>query len=55
MNGKELRSFSHYQILTEIASLDHSRKLENLIILEFSFIHSKIVKVSQNEPIRMLT
>ena len=36
MNGKELRSFSHYQILTVIPYLDLSRKLENeSLILEF--------------------
>ena len=33
MNGKELRSFSHYQILTKIAYKDLSRKLENYLIL----------------------
>ena len=29
MNGTELRSFSHFQLLTEIAYADLSRKLEN--------------------------
>ena len=29
MNGTELRSFSHFQLLTEIAYPDLSRKLEN--------------------------
>ena len=29
MNGKELRSFSHYQILTKIEFPDLSIKLEN--------------------------
>ena len=53
MNGKELRSFSHFQILTEIAYLDLSRKLENSQILEFFFIHCKTVKVSQNDHIQM--
>ena len=53
MNGKELRSFSHYQILTKIAYPDISRKLKNGLILEFFFIHSKTVKVSQNDQIRM--
>ena len=53
MNGKELRSFSHYQILTEIAYLDLSRKLENSLVLEFFFIHCKTVKVSQNDNFRM--
>ena len=53
MNGKELRSFSHYQILTSIAYLDLYRKLENWLILEFIFIHCKTVKVSQNDQIRI--
>ena len=51
MNGKELRSFSYFQILTKIAYL--SRKLENGLILEFVFIHFRTVKVSQNNQIRM--
>ena len=29
MNGIELRSFSHFQILTEIAYAEFRRKLEN--------------------------
>ena len=29
MNGKELRNFSHFQILTENAYTDLSRNLEN--------------------------
>ena len=53
MNGRELRSFSHFEILTKIAYLDISRKLENALILEFFFIHCKTVKVSQNDQIRM--
>ena len=55
MNGTELRSFIHFQILTEIAHIDLSRKLEKSLILEFFFIHSKTVKVSQDEEIRMET
>ena len=55
MNGKELRSFSHYQILTNIAYSDLSSQLENCLILEFYFIHCKAVKVSQNDQIRMQT
>ena len=51
MNGKELRSFSHYQILTEIPYLDISRKLENNFGV--FFIHCRTVKVSQNDQIRM--
>ena len=53
MNGKELRSFSHYQILTYIAHPDLSRNLENSLILEFFFIHGITAKVSQNDQIRM--
>ena len=53
MNGTELRSFSHFQILTKIPYPDLTRKLENLLILEFFFIDRKIVKVSQNDQIRM--
>ena len=47
MNETELRSFSHFQILTKIAYQEISRKLENLLILEFFFIHCKTVKVTQ--------
>ena len=53
MNGKELRSFIHFQIFTKIAYLDLSRNLENRLILEFFFNHCKTVKVSQNYQIRM--
>ena len=53
MNGTELRSFSHFQILTWIGYSDLSRKLENWLFLEFFFIHCKSVKVSQNDKIRM--
>ena len=55
MNGTELRSFSHFQILTWFAYSDISRKLENWLILEFFLIHCKTVKVSQNDQIRMET
>ena len=55
MNGKELRSFTHCQVLTKIAYSDLSRKLENRLILEFFFIHCKTLKVSQNNQIRMQT
>ena len=54
-NGTELKSFSHFQILTKIAYPDLSRKLENWLFLEFFFIHCKTVKVSQNDQIRMET
>ena len=53
MNGKELRSFSHFQILTKIAYPDLGRKLENGLILGFFFIHCKTVKVSQDDQIRI--
>ena len=55
MNGTELRSFSHFQILTKIVYPDLSRKLENWLFLEFLFIHCKTVKVSQNDQIEMQT
>ena len=55
MNGKELRSVSHYQILTYIAYQDLSRKLETWLILKFVFIHSKTVKISQDYHFRMQT
>ena len=55
MNGKELRSFSHFQILTQIAYPNLSRKLENSLTLEFFFIYCKTVKVSHNNQIRMST
>ena len=55
MNGTELRSFSHFQILTKIAYPYLSRKLENWLFLEFLFIHCKTVKVSQNDQIQMQT
>ena len=53
MNGTELRSFSHFQILTKIGYLDLSRKYENLPISEIFFIPCKTVKVSQNDQIRI--
>ena len=53
MNGRELRSFSHYQILTYIVYPDLSRKLENWLILKVVFIHCTIVKLCQDDQIRM--
>ena len=53
MNGTELRSYSHFQILTKIAYPDLSRNLENSLILKFVFIHCKTVKVSQDDQIPM--
>ena len=55
MNGTELRSFSHFQILIKIGYPDLSRKLENWLFLEFFFIQCKSVKVSQNDQIQMQT
>ena len=55
MNGTELRSFSHFQILTKIAYPDLGRKLENWLFLVFFFILCKNVKVSQNDQIQMQT
>ena len=52
MNGTELRSFSHFQILTQITYLDLCRNLENWLILKFVFIHCKTVKVSENDQIQ---
>ena len=53
MNGKELRSFTNYQILTKISQPHLRRKSSNSLILMFVFIHCKAVKVSQNDEIRM--
>ena len=53
MNGTELRSFSHFQILTKIAYPDLSRKLQTLTTLKLVFILCETVKVSQNDQIRM--
>ena len=53
MNGKELKSFSHYQILTQITFPDLSKKPEKWLILEYFFIHCNTVEVSQNDQIRM--
>ena len=44
MNETELRSFSHFQILTKIAYLDLSRDLENWLILKFIFSDCKTTK-----------
>ena len=53
MNGTELRSFSHFQILTQIVYPELSRNLENWLILKFVFIHCKTVKVCQNDEIQL--
>ena len=44
MTGQELRSFSHFDILTLIAYTELSRNLENWLILRFVFIHCKLWK-----------
>ena len=53
MNGTELRSFSHFQILTLIAYKDLSRNPENWLILMFAFIPCEPVKVSEDDKIRI--
>ena len=53
MNGTELRSFSHFQILTWIAYWDLSRNLENWLILMFAFVPCETVKVSEDDQIRI--
>ena len=55
MNGTELRSFSHFQILTWIGYSDLTRNLENWLILMFAFIPCEPVKVSQDDQIRIQT
>ena len=59
MNNTELRSFSHFQILTWFAYpsmlvySDLSRNLENWLILMFAFIPCETVKVSEDDQIRI--
>ena len=53
MNGRDIRSFSHFQILTWIVYSDLSRNFGDWLILKFVFIHCKTVKVSQDDQIRM--
>ena len=53
MNGTELRSFSHFQILTSNAYSDLSRNLENWLILMFAFIPCETAKVSEDDQIRI--
>ena len=55
MNGTELRSFSHFEILTWIEYSDISINLENWLILKFVFIHCKTVKVNQDDQYPMET
>ena len=51
MKGTELRSFSHFQILTWIGYKDLRRNLENWLILMFAFIPCETVNVSQDDQI----
>ena len=53
MNGTELRSFSHFQILTWIGYSDLSRNLENRLILMFAFFPCETGKDSQDDQIRI--
>ena len=53
MNGTELSSFSHFQILTWIGYSDLSRNLENWLILMFAFIPFETVEVSEDDQIRI--
>ena len=53
MNGRELGSISHFQILTWIAYSDVSRNIENWLFLMFAFIPCETVKVSQDDQIRI--
>ena len=53
MNGTELRSFSHFQILKWIAYSALSRNLEIWLILMFPFIPCETVKVSEDDQIRI--
>ena len=55
MNGRELRSFSHFQIFTWIPYSVLSINLENWLTFKLVFIHSKTMKVSQDDQIRMET
>ena len=53
MNGTEFRSFSDFEILTYIPYGDFSKKFEDWQCSKFVFIHSKTVKVSQDDQIPM--
>ena len=55
MNGTELRSFSHFQILTWIGYSYLARNLENWLILMFAFIPCETVKVSEDDQNRIQT
>ena len=49
MNGTELKSLSHFQILKWIAYSDLSRNLEIWLILMFAFTPCETVKVSEDD------
>ena len=51
MNGTELGSFSHFEILTWIAYSDLRRNLENWPILMFAFLPFETVNVSEDDQI----
>ena len=53
MNGRELRRFSNFQILTWIGYSALSRNLENWLILMFAFIPCETVKDSEDDQIRI--
>ena len=53
MNGTELRSFSPFLILTWIAYSDHSKNIENWLILMLAFILCETAKVSEDDQIRI--
>ena len=55
MNGTELRSFHHFQILTWIAYFGPQQKSWKLNNFEVFLIHCKTVEVSQNGHIWMQT
>ena len=53
MNGTELRSVSHFQILSLIAYPDLRRKLLKLTNFGVFFFHCKALKVNQDDQIQM--
>ena len=54
MNGTEIRSFSHFQILTKITYRDLRRNLGTSLMLKFAFIHCITVKLNQNDKISII-
>ena len=53
MNGTELRSVSHFKILTKMAYPHLGGNFQIRLILIFVFIHCKAVEVSKNDQIQM--